>query len=104
MKLRDEGTLIQPTVHKTWYDGREMLELEVHYAPETGVDIWFFYFDPDTYALSGYSFYHEKDGPGTGEYILLEDEVLVGQMKLPAKRHWYYTKNKLYLGTDEIID
>jgi hypothetical protein len=104
MKLRDEGTLVQPAVHTTWYDGREMLELEIHYAPETGKDIWFFYFDPETYAMSGYSFYHEKDGPGTGEYILLEGEVSVGKMKLPAERHWYLTKNKLYLGTDEIID
>ncbi|MFT5999705.1 MAG: hypothetical protein ACI81P_002163, partial [Neolewinella sp.] len=58
----------------------------------------------ETYAMSGYSFYHEKDGPGTGEYILLEGEVSVGKMKLPAERHWYLTKNKLYLGTDEIID
>jgi hypothetical protein len=81
-----------------------MLELEVHYAPETGKDIWFFYFDLDTYALSGYAFYHEKDGPGTGEYILLEGQASVGKMNLPAKRHWYFTNNKLYLGTDEIID
>lgn len=104
MKLRDAGTLIQPTVHQVWYDGREMLELEVHYTPDTGKDIWFFYFDPETFAMSGYAFYHEKDGPGTGEYILLEGEALVGKMKLPAERHWYYTKNKLYLGTDEILD
>lgn len=104
MKLRDPGTLLQPNVYKVWYDNRELLQLEVHYAPETGKDIWHFYFDPTTYALSGYSFYHEKDGPGTGEYILLEGEATVGSMKLPAKRHWYFTNNRLYLGTDEIIE
>ncbi|MEL7159578.1 MAG: DUF6503 family protein [Bacteroidota bacterium] len=103
MKLRDPGTELQPTVHKVWFDDRELLELEVHYAPEAGKDVWFFYFDPETYALSGYSFYHAKDGPGTGEYILLENEATVGKMKLPAERHWYYTKNNLYLGTDEIL-
>ncbi len=104
MKLRDAGTLIQPTVHRVWYDDQEMLELEVHYTPEKGKDIWFFYFHPETYALSGYAFYHEQDGPGTGEYILLEGEVSVGKMILPAERHWYATKNRLYLGTDEIIN
>jgi hypothetical protein len=104
MKLQDAGTLLQPNVHKVWFDNKKMLELEVHYAPETGKDIWFFYFDPETYALSGYAFYHEKDGPGTGEYILLEGETIIDRMKLPAERHWYYTKNKLYLGTDEILN
>ncbi len=104
MKLRDPGTLIQPTVHQVWFANREMLELEVHYSPEKGKDVWFFYFDPATYALGGYAFYHEKDGPGTGEYILLEGEAMVGKLKLPAARHWYYTKNKLYLGTDEILE
>jgi len=104
MKLRDQGTILQPEVHKVWYDGKRMLELEVHYAPETGKDVWFFYFDPANYSLGGYAFYHEKDGPGTGEYILLEGETIIDKMKLPAERHWYYTKNKLYLGTDEILN
>ncbi|MBC6993229.1 DUF6503 family protein [Neolewinella lacunae] len=104
MKLEDPGTLLQPTVHRVWYDGREMLEMEVHYTPETGKDIWFFLFDPVTYALAGYRFYHAKDGPGTGEYILLEGEATVNQMKLPARRHWYSTADRLYLGTDEILE
>lgn len=104
MKLRDPGTLLQPNVHKVWYDGREMLEMEVRYTPEAGKDTWFFYFDPTTFALSGYAFYHDKDGPGTGEYILLEGEATVGSLKLPAKRHWYRTDNRLYLGTDEILN
>jgi len=103
MKLRDPGTRLQPDVHKVWYDGREMLEMEVRYAPETGNDTWLFYFHPETYALSGYAFYHDEKGPGTGEYVLLEGEAEVGPLLLPAKRHWYETSQRLYLGTDEIL-
>lgn len=103
MKLRDPGTLVQPQVHEVWFNDKALLELEVHYAPETGKDIWFFYFDPDSFALEGYAFYHEKDGPGTGEYIILEGEAVVDEMRLPAERNWYYTHNNLYLGSDEIL-
>ncbi|MEM1357748.1 MAG: DUF6503 family protein, partial [Bacteroidota bacterium] len=103
MKLKDPGTLLQPTVHKVWFADKELLELEVQYAPDTGGDIWFFYFDPQTFALNGYAFYHKEDGPGTGEYILLEGEALVDNMLLPAVRHWYYTEDNLYLGTDKIL-
>ncbi|MTB49832.1 DUF6503 family protein [Lewinella sp. W8] len=103
MKLRDPGTLIQPTIHQVWFADEQLLEMEVHYAPDTGKDIWFFYFDPVTKALRGYAFYHDKDGPGTGEYIILEDEALVEKMRIPARRHWYQTQGRLYLGTDEIL-
>lgn len=103
MKFQDPGTLLQPTVHKVWFKGKEVLELEAHYSPETGKDIWFLYIDQKTYALAGYAFYHEKDGPGTGEYIVLEDETIVDKMKLPAERHWYTTEKNLYLGTDSIL-
>lgn len=103
MKLRDPGTLVDPIVHKVWFQDQEVLELKVRYAPEAGKDIWSFYMDPETYALKGYSFYHKKDGPGQGEYIILKEEALVDKMRLPAERHWYYTHNNLYLGTDEIL-
>ena len=104
MKLTDDGTTVGPTAHRVWFDGRELLEVEVSYAPETGKDVWRFYFDPETYALSGYAFYHAADGPGTGEYILLEDEARIGELRLPAKRHWYTTQDRRYLGTDTILN
>lgn len=103
MKLRDPGTRLQPTVHKVWFQEQEVLELQAYYAPDTGKDGWFFYFNPATYALVGYAFYHDKDSPGTGEYIVLEDEATVDKMRLPAERHWYRTENNLYLGTDSIL-
>ena len=103
MKLRDVGTIVDPEIYKVWFHGKELLEMSVSYAPNTGKDVWKFYFDPKTFALRAYAFYHESDGPGTGEYILLEDEVRVGRMTLPAKRHWYLTADRLHLGTDEIL-
>ncbi|THH34970.1 DUF6503 family protein [Neolewinella litorea] len=103
MKLTDPGTLLQPQVHRVWYDGRELLELEVRYTPEAGGDVWFFLFDPETFALSGYRFYHAAEGPGTGEYILLEDETEVAGLRLPAVRHWYQTAENRYLGTDRVV-
>jgi hypothetical protein len=104
MKLRDQGTIIQPDVKKVWYHGQELLEVEVRYAPGTGQDVWQLYFHPRSFALSGYSFYHEAEGPHSGEYVLLEGEATVGSLKLPALRHWYLTKDRLYLGTDEILN
>ncbi|MEM6772481.1 MAG: DUF6503 family protein, partial [Bacteroidota bacterium] len=95
MKLQDAGTQVLPNVHKVWFQGRQLLELEVHYAPETGKDVWFFYFNPESYKLEGYAFYHEDKGPGTGEYIVLEGEAIVDKMRLPAERHWYFTHNNL---------
>ena len=103
MKIRDPGAQVQPRVHKVWFNGAEVLELEVRYAPDTGKDRWFFYFDQESYALVGYAFYPENKGPGTGEYITLEGEALVDGMRLPAERHWFYTHDNLYLGTDSII-
>jgi len=104
MKLRDPGAQIRPEVYKVWYDGRELLEMEVSYAPDTGEDVWRFYFNPETFVLSGYAFFSENEGPAGGEFILLEGEAEVSGMKLPAKRHWYLKKDGLYLGTDELLN
>lgn len=104
MKLTDDGAQIRPDVTKVWFHGKELLRIEVAFQPDAGGDIWQLYFHPKSYRLSGYSFYHAADGPGTGEYILLEGEAKVGAMKLPAKRHWYLTEEQMYLGTDEIVN
>ena len=102
MKLKDTGTIIDPQVHRVDFFGDELLEVKVTYSEEVGADIWYFYFDPETYALSGYRFYHDE-AANDGEYILLEDEVEVGHLRIPAKRHWYTHKDRRYLGTDEIL-
>lgn len=103
MKLRDPGTIIEEKVYQVDFFGQELLEMKVTYSEEVGGDIWYFYFHPETYALSGYRFYHDE-AANDGEYILLEDEAAVGSLKLPAKRHWYTHGDRKYLGSDEILE
>ena len=102
MKLKDPGTIVDPTVHSVNFFGDELLEVKITYSEEVGRDIWYFYFDPNTYALSGYRFYHDE-ADNDGEYILVEGEAQVGKLRLPAKRHWYTHGDRRYLGSDEII-
>ena len=72
------------------------------YDPTVGEDIWYFYFHPTTYALIGYRFYHEE-AKNDGEYITLEGEEVVQDIKIPKNRHWYYNKNDQFLGADFLI-
>lgn len=102
MKLKDTGTILGETVRKVDFFGERLIEIKVTYEQTVGGDIWYVYFDPNTYAMRGYRFYHDESA-NDGEYILIEGEAQVGQMKLPAKRHWYTHKDKLYLGSDEIL-
>lgn len=98
MKLKDEGTIIhQKTTTKT-FKGKEYLVLKVTYSEEVGKDIWYFYFDPKTYAMEVYQFFKEKKE--SGEYILLSGLETIHDIKMPKERAWYYNKNDGYLGTD----
>lgn len=104
MKLRDPGTNINPKVEKRAFKGKEYLVLRADYDAEVGTDIWFFYFDPKTYALEVYQFFR-KDVNGqlkedTGEYILLREEAEIGGIRMPKTRAWYYNKDDKYLGKD----
>ncbi|MEM1215253.1 MAG: DUF6503 family protein [Bacteroidota bacterium] len=102
MKLRDPGTQIDSEAKRVDFFGEELVQIRATYTREVGDDVWYFYFSPDQHALRGYRFYHEEAN-NDGEYILLEDEVQVGKLLLPAKRHWYYHKNGEYLGSDSIL-
>ena len=57
------------------------------------------YFDKNTYQLKRYQFFHEE-GKNDGEYIILENELMIGGIKMPKDRAWYYNKDDKYLGTD----
>jgi hypothetical protein len=103
MKLRDPGTIIDDNVHRVNFFGQELLEMKVTYHEEVGGDIWYFYFHPETYALSGYRFYHDE-AANDGEYILLEDEAQIGDFRIPAQRHWYTHGERQYLGSDEVVE
>ena len=102
MKLRDAGAVIAPQAEATEFNGRRVLSVRVTYDPEVGEHTWHFYFDPDSYALVGYSFY--RNDPGDGEYITFEGEVVdeASGLRLPRARAWYYAADDGYLATDEI--
>ena len=71
MKLKDAGTRIGDEVIETTFMGKPVLALRVTYDESVGKDIWYFYFNPSTYAMVGYRFYHDE-AKNDGEYIVLE--------------------------------
>jgi hypothetical protein len=102
MKLTDPGTIIDPEVKRNDFFGKKLLTIRAVYEEGVGNDIWYFYFNPTTYALEGYRFYHDES-KNDGEYILLEGEVVVDGMRIPAKRTWYTHQEDRELGTDELV-
>jgi hypothetical protein len=104
MKLKDPGTHIAETVETKTFKGKDYLVLKATYDKDVGTDIWYFYFNAETYAMEIYQFYRmDEDGnqkDDTGEYILLTEEVIVNDIKMPKNRAWYYNKDDGYLGTD----
>ena len=101
MKLRDPGTQLSPEVQKKSFKGKEYLVLKVTYEAEVGKDTWYFYFDPKTYAMEVYQFFH-NEAENDGEYILLEGIFEVDGMRLPKRRTWYTNKEDKLLGTDTL--
>ncbi len=99
MKLKDKGTIIDPEVRTKTFKGKEYLVLKATYDKEVGEDVWYFYFDPKTYAMEVYQFFHDET-KNDGEYILLSGEERVSGIKMPKTRAWYYNKDDKYLGTD----
>jgi len=98
MKLKDKGTVLDPKVAEEKFEGIDCYVLRVPYDE----DIWFFYIDKSSYAMKGYMFY--KDEPAKrGEVIKLEEEVLVGNIRIPKKRKWLTTPDLKFLGTDILI-
>ncbi|MFD2100377.1 DUF6503 family protein [Flagellimonas iocasae] len=99
MKLKDPGTLLNQKVQKKIFKGKEYLVLKVTYDENVGSDVWYFYFDPETYAMEVYQFYHDES-KNDGEYILLEGLEEINGIKMPKSRAWYLNKDNKYLGTD----
>ena len=99
MKLKDPGTLINPMIEKRSFKGKDYWVAQVKYEKEVGKDTWYFYFDPSTFALEVYQFYHDES-KNDGEYILLTEEYEVNGIKMPKNRAWFYNKGDTYLGAD----
>ncbi len=102
MKLKDKGTQLSPVVETKTFKGKQYKVLKVTYDETVGKDTWYFYFDPSTYAMEVYQFYHDES-KNDGEYILLSGIEEVSNMKIPKVREWYYNKDDKFLGTDTLI-
>jgi hypothetical protein len=103
MKLKDPGTYISEKVVRKTFHGKEYLVLQATYDVAVGSDVWYFYFDTETFAMEIYQFYKGDPlgkGKDTGEYILLMETFSINNIKMPKKRAWYYNKDDTYLGTD----
>lgn len=103
MKLRDAGTNLDPVPERTTFEGEDVWALRVTYDQEVGGDTWYFYLDPETAALVGYRFYHDEEA-GDGEYIVLDDEIEGGGLRLPKVRKWYTNQGEKYLATDTVAE
>jgi hypothetical protein len=101
MKLSDAGTIINPVVTRKEFMGKEYLVLQVKYEEGIGKDVWYFYFDPKTYAMEIYQFYHDET-KNDGEYILLTEEESFYGIKFPKNRAWYQNTDKKFLATDQL--
>nr|WP_299382509.1 DUF6503 family protein [Allomuricauda sp.] len=99
MKIKDPGAHLGEQVERKTFKGKEYLVLKVTYDENVGRDVWYFYFDPSTYAMEVYQFYHDVT-KGDGEYITLQGLEEINGIKMPKTRAWYYNKNNKYLGTD----
>lgn len=99
MKLKDPGTIIHTKTQKKTFKGKEYIVLKATYEKEVGGDIWYFYFDPKTYAMEVYQFFRDES-KNDGEYILLSGEEEISGIKMPKTRAWYYNEKDKYLGTD----
>lgn len=101
MKLTDAGTLVSDSVYMENFHGKDLQVMQVTYEPSVGSDTWSFYLNPKTSAMEAYSFHWGN--PEAGEYVLLNEELLVNGIKIPKVRKWYFTKEDQYLGTDTLI-
>jgi hypothetical protein len=101
MKLKDPGTIINPKVTTKNFKGKEYLVLTVDYEEPVGKDRWYFYFNPKSYALEVYQFFHEES-KNDGEYILLSEEKEISGIKMPKIRSWFYNEKDKFLGTDTL--
>lgn len=102
MKLSDPGAIVGIPVPIAKYEGRTYRKIRVTYDPKVGGDLWDFFFDTKTNALSGFRFFHDE-AKGDGEFLTLEGEIDCGSgVRLPRSRSWFMNKDRKALGKDTI--
>lgn len=102
MKLKDPGTFVDEQVTTVQFLEREYLRLKVTYDSSVGNDTWYFYFNPETYGMEAYQFYHDES-KNDGEYITLSEIIDFQGIKIPKTRSWYINKDDAFLATDDLI-
>ena len=101
MKLNDPGTIVHEKVERKTFKGKTYLTIKVTYDKAVGGDTWYFYFNPKTYAMEVYQFFHDES-KNDGEYILLSGMETIKGINMPKVRAWYTNKEDKYLGTDTL--
>ena len=97
MKLKDPGAIVDPLVGEKKIDVKEFWVLKVTYDESVGKDTWYFLFDKKL-CIEGYQFFH-NELKNDGEYIILEDELVVGGIKC-QKTELVLNSNNKFLGID----
>lgn len=95
MKLKDEGTILDPKVKEEQFEDFDCYLIRVPYEE----DIWFFYIDKSTFAMKAYMFLKDEL-LRKGELIYLDEEEKIGNMRIPKKRKWVTMPDQKVLGTD----
>lgn len=99
MKLRDAGTRIDSLAERTTFINDDAWAIRVTYDEAVGSDIWYFYFDPETYRLIGCRFFHDE-AKQDGEFIIYQGEHMLDEIRTAKRRRWYMNKDNQFLGTD----
>lgn len=103
MKLKDPGTIVHEEYELSSFDDEELLKVKVTYDPKVGSDTWYFYFDPETYEMKGYQFYHDER-INDGEFITFADSYSFAKsLRLPNNRKWFINKDSTFLGEDILV-
>ena len=103
MKLQDPGMILEENAVLGTFMDKPAYIVTTNYTEEVGSDEWEFYFDPETYAIIGCRFYHDR-AKNDGEYIPFTGEVEVAGMRLYKAIHWYTNTGDRFLGTDTILE
>lgn len=96
------GPKPESKVDKVYYNNQDCYKVKVVYKEPIGNDIWYFYFNTETYALVAYQFFHDEL-KNDGEYINFEGIYVQNGIRFPKNRTWYYNKDDKLLGTDKLV-
>ncbi len=102
MKLKDPGTIIDPTLTEEEFNGQPCWVVKVTYDPDTEGETWYFYINKESYLLAGYRFYFDES-KGDGEFIYIDGYESVNGLRLATTKKWHWNKDSAHFRTDELL-